>query len=183
MPVKDSRGSGAIAEFLILALVFSSLKDRSSPRDPLVSHDEEQPPGASPRGQRRVYIFIDFDYRPIPSRAPQSADSPQPSIRREREKTPRFARDLHRALDVKRERRVSSIRSRFSAILCIANHLVPIGFTLRTAQFGGRNWSPLSLSQFFGRVPYAYIYFARRYARQCGIYRTVGAPARLKISN
>lgn len=57
MPVKDSRGSGAIVEFLILALVFSSLKDRSSPRDPLVSHCEE-PPGASPRKQRDESIFL-----------------------------------------------------------------------------------------------------------------------------
>lgn len=66
MPVKDSRGSGAIAEFPHpLTLVFSSLKDRSSPRDPLVSHGKE-PPGASlSTGARQVYIFIDFDYEPI----------------------------------------------------------------------------------------------------------------------
>lgn len=57
MPVKDSRGSGAIAEFPHpLVLVFSSLKDRSSPRDPLVSHGKE-PPGASLHGGKTSLYF------------------------------------------------------------------------------------------------------------------------------
>lgn len=47
-------------------LVFSSLKDRSSPRDPLVSHGEERPRAHLSTGAGQVYIFIDFDYGPIP---------------------------------------------------------------------------------------------------------------------
>jgi len=62
MPVKDSRGSGAIAEFLILPLVFSSLKDRSSPRDPLVSHGEEPPErislSSTTRTDESIFLLI-----------------------------------------------------------------------------------------------------------------------------
>lgn len=60
MPVKDSRGSGAIAEFPHpLVLVFSSLKDRSSPRDPLVSHGQRASGRISPRGQdKSIFLLI-----------------------------------------------------------------------------------------------------------------------------
>jgi len=61
-------------------LVFSSLKDRSSPRDPLVSHGEEPPERSSliHDAGRRVYIFIDFDYGPIPrlEREPHVSEGP-----------------------------------------------------------------------------------------------------------
>lgn len=90
MPVKDSRGSGAIAEFLILALVFSSLKDRSSPRDPLVSHGEE-PQGASLHGgsaregekererDESIFLLISITGQFLLARAPRRDDSfPRP---------------------------------------------------------------------------------------------------------
>lgn len=131
MPVKDSRGSGAIVEFLILALVFSSLKDRSSPRDPIVSHGEE-PPGASlHRGRdESIFLLISITSQFLLARA----FSLQGTIRSPRRSNPltiekyekrlalcplasKNTRDLHRIrCKTRTVHRASRIRSRFSAL-------------------------------------------------------------------
>lgn len=71
MPVKDSRGSGAIAEFphpLVLVFSLPSRIDRALETSSSVMAKSLRAHLST--GARQVYIFIDFDYEPIPLRNP-----------------------------------------------------------------------------------------------------------------
>lgn len=69
MYVKDSRGSGAIANLLILVLVFSSYGriDRTPETGSFVTTTgtERLEELFSSEAEQSLYIFIDFDYNPI----------------------------------------------------------------------------------------------------------------------
>lgn len=76
-------------------------------------------------------------------------------------------------------------------ILCIANHLVPIGFTLRDGAIWRQKLVSAIVITIFRSCSvciyiyiYIYILAPRRYVHDSAVFtRTVDAPARLKISN